>query len=138
MRITTGATAAALSGLAGLHIAWGLGSPFPSANRTELADTVAGTKVVPSAPQCFAVAGALVGAAALVTDALPLARRQRTIGASGAALVLGMRGVLGVAGQTSRIVPWTPSDRFTKLDRRYYGPLCLALSAGVWSSLRSD
>ncbi len=72
----------------------------------------------------------------MVVDVLPLNRRLRRTGAAGTALALGTRGALGVAGRTGTIVPWSPSERFTKLDRRFYGPLCLALSAGSLSSLQ--
>ena len=137
MRIGSVVTAAALSGISGLHVAWGLGSSFPSSDHLSLADTVAGTSAVPGAPECFAVAGSLLGAATLVMDVLPLNPRLRGVGVAGAALVLGARGVLGVLGRTGTIVPWTPSERFTNLDKRYYGPLCLALSAGALSSLKS-
>jgi hypothetical protein len=136
MHIGSVVTAAALAGISGLHIAWGLGSSFPSLDRESLADTVAGTSAVPGAPECFAVAASLLGAAALVADVLPLNRRLRGAGVAGTALVLGTRGVLGVSGRTGTIVSWTPSERFTKLDRRYYGPLCLALSAGALSALK--
>lgn len=137
MRIGSLATATALAGISALHIGWGRGSSFPSSDRETLADTVAGTTVVPGPSECFAVAGSLLSAAALIMDVVPLNRRVRGMGVAGAALVLGTRGVLGVTGRTGTIVPWTPSERFTELDRRYYGPLCLALSAGAFSSLKS-
>ena len=137
MRIGSVVTAAALAGISGLHVAWGLESSFPSSDHESLADSVAGTTAVPDPPECFAVAASLLGAATLVMDVLPLNRRLRGAGVSAVALVLGTRGVLGVLGRTGTIVPWTPSERFTKLDRRYYGPLCLALSAGALSSLKS-
>ena len=117
---------------------WGLGSSFPSADRQSLAETVAGTDRMPAAPECFVVAGALASAAGLILDVLPLNRQLRTVGVTGAAMVLATRGVLGVLGQTNTLVPWTPSDGFKELDRKYYGPLCLALSVGALSSLKTE
>jgi len=136
MRIDRLVTAGVLAGISGLHVAWGLGSSFPSSDRESLADTTAGSTEMPPAPACFAVAGLLAGAASLVMDALPVNERLRRAGVAGVGLVLGARGVLGVAGHTGTAMPWDTSERFTKLDRRYYGPLCLALSAGALSSLR--
>ncbi len=124
-------TATALAGLAALHTAWGLGSSFPFRDRATLADTVAGTRTAPQPRECFAVAGLLLTAAALVSDVAAVPVTARRVGALGVATVLGGRGLLGIAGLTGTVVPWTPSDRFTRLDRRFYGPLCLALAAGA-------
>lgn len=125
------ATSAVLAGLSTLHAAWGFGSSFPFRDHTTLADTVAGARTVPRSRECFAVAGLLLTAAALVSDAVPLRADVRRLGALGVATVLGGRGILGLTGRTDTVVPWTPSDRFTRLDRRYYGPLCLALAVGA-------
>ncbi len=138
MRIVRSATAAVLAAISGLHVAWGLGSSFPSSDRTTLADTTAGAPELAPPPACFAVAGLLATAATLVLDVLPLSRRLRNAGVSVLALVLGARGTFGVMGQTGKIVPWTPSERFNSIDRKYYGPLCLGLSAGALASLRSE
>jgi hypothetical protein len=125
------ATAVVLASLSALHAAWGFGSAFPFRDHATLADTVAGTRAVPQPRACLAVAGLLLTAAAIVDDALPLRADLRRVGALGVGGVLGARGVLGVAGRTDLVVSWTPSARFVRLDRRYYGPLCLALSAGA-------
>lgn len=96
-----------------------------------LADTVAGSRAVPRPRDSFAVAVLLLTSAALVSGAPPLRADVRRVGALGVAAVLGGRGVLGMARRTAMIVPWTPSDRFVRLDQHYYGPLCLALAAGA-------
>lgn len=129
-------TAVALSAIAGLHVAWGAGSSFPFSDPAVLADRVAGTTSTPRPPECFAVAGFLLAAAGIVGGVLPLTPRVRHVGCLGVAAVLGGRGVLGVSGRTGAVVPWAPSAAFDRLDRRYYGPLCLALAGGAVSSAR--
>ena len=120
-----------LAGMSALHTMWGLGSSFPFRDHATLADTVAGTRDVPQPRDCFAVAGLLLTSAALVSVALPLQADVRRVGAVGVATVLGGRGVLGMARRTAMVVPWTPSERFVRLDQHYYGPLCLALATGA-------
>lgn len=134
--IATATTSSTLAALSALHTGWGLGASFPFASREQLADSVAGTSEVPGPPECFAVAALLTGAAALVADVAPVGPTTRRIGLAGVALVLGGRGAAGVAGRTGSIVPWTPSAHFDRLDRRYYGPLCLLLAAGALVSAR--
>ena len=130
------ATVGVLGGLGALHAAWAAGSSFPMKGRSELAAVIAGTDVVPPARECLAVAGALGAAAILVADAVPLLRSVRQVGVATVTGVLAVRGGCGIAGETERLVPWTPSARFVQLDRKYYGPLCLALSLGAARSLR--
>lgn len=131
VRPTGSVAAAALAGIAGLHVAWGLGSSFPFASRDELADAVVGTPDVPPPAACYAVAGALVAASALTAD-LPIApRRVRRLGRAGVAAVLGARGIMGLAGRTDLAAPGSSSPRFRRLDRRCFAPLCLLLAAGT-------
>jgi Protein of unknown function (DUF3995) len=120
--------AVGLGALAGLHAAWGLGASWPLADREALADAVVGRADVPPAAACWAVAGAL-GAAAALVDGRPRALpRLRRAGAAGVVLVLTCRGLLGLAGRTDVVSPGSSSARFRELDRRYYSPLCLALA----------
>lgn len=136
-RAATKSTAATLAGLAGLHVAWGCGSSVPFTDRRSLARAVAGTAEPPPARECFAVAGLLATAAALVADVGPLGTGWRRLGTIGVTVVLAARGALGLARRTGAIVPWTPSEEFVALDRRYYGPLCLALAVGSAASIRA-
>ena len=136
MRLVTGATAVSLAAIGALHGLWATGSTFPFPDEQTMADTVAGTTRAPGVPETVAVAGLLTAAAALVTDIAPLPRTIRRLGVGVVATVLAARGALGLAGRTDVLVPWTPSDRFVELDRRYYSPLCLALAAGAAVSLR--
>lgn len=123
----------ALIGVAGLHVLWGMGSAWPAADRSRLADAVAGTVEMPAAEACFGVAVALAAAAALVAGAGVQYRLLRVARAGiGAGLV--SRGVMGVTGRTVLLVPWTPSRQFCDLDRRFYGPFCLALGGSILTS----
>jgi hypothetical protein len=123
--------AATLAAIGGLHVAWGRGATLPFATRDELADAVVGRRSVPPPTACNAVAASLFAAAALVADAPVAPRGVRRLGRGVVATVLGVRGVLGVAGRTDLLSPGSASPRFRELDRRFYGPLCIALAFGA-------
>jgi hypothetical protein len=131
-----------LFGLAGLHAVWGAGSAWPFPGRRELADAVVGTAEVPGPAACFAVSGALAVAGALVAgwpSRRPLLRR---LGVAGAVGVLAGRGALGLSGQTRLVSPASTSETFSRLDRRVYSPLCLALASAsalsAWPAKRTQ
>ena len=128
-------TATVLVAIAGLHVAWGMGSSYPFQSRDELADSVVGTSEVPSPMACMAVAGLLVLAAALVAGFPPLPKRVRTIALRVVTAVLTTRGVAGALGRTSTLAPGSDSPTFARLDKRLYSPLCLWLAAGVRRSI---
>jgi hypothetical protein len=123
-------TGGVLAAVALLHVAWGLGSAFPFRSRRQLADAVIGSPLVPPASACFAVAGALATGAALVTDVIPVRPRLRRAALVGMAGVFAARGVLGFWGKTAMVSPGSRSDRFVRLDRRIYAPVCLGVSIG--------
>jgi hypothetical protein len=127
-------TAGTLFGVAALHAAWGAGKSFPFRDREHLADAVVGNAAVPPAPACYAVAGALTAAAALVQGFPAGHPTLRRVGLLGVAVVLGGRGVLGLTGRTDLVSPARTSARFRRLDRNLYSPLCLALASGAWSA----
>lgn len=133
--VISGSTSGVLSGLAALHVAWGLGSTWPCADADALAETVVGGSTVPPPVACFAVAGALGTAAALVSGVPTRFPRLLTLGQAGVASVLGARLVLGFLGRANLVSPDAPSPQFQRLDRRLYSPLCLALAAGAARSL---
>ena len=120
--------------MAALHALWGLGSSFPSRDRVQLADAVAGVEAMPPASACFVVAGALAASAALVAGAGGQ-DRLAFWARSAVAAALGLRGLAGVTGSTGLLVPWSPSANFQDRDRRRYGPFYLALSAAVALSM---
>jgi len=105
-------------------------------NRSELADTIAGTQDVPGTAECLTVAAALGVSGLLVADAVPISAPVRQVALACAASVLAIRGLAGLTGQTHRLVPWTPSPTFTAIDRKYYGSLCVALAVGIGAATR--
>jgi Protein of unknown function (DUF3995) len=129
-RAASVAGAAVLAGLSALHLAWAAGSSWPAHDRAELAQVAAGTGELPGPVPCLQVAAVLAGAAALVAGVggdRPVARLGRAAVAAGFLT----RGVAGLTGSTHRLVSWTPAERFTRLDRRYYGPLCCAIGVAA-------
>jgi hypothetical protein len=130
MRITAHMTAGALAALSALHLAWGFGSSIPFRSRDELADAVVGTTAVPPPLSCFAVAGALAVGAALAAGVAPVPPALRRTVLCVMAAVLGLRGALGLLGKTDALSPGSNSERFLRLDRQIYSPLCVALSLG--------
>ncbi len=133
-QVTSVAASGVLFALAALHAAWGTGSAWPFPSRRELADAVIGTAEVPTPAACFAVSGALAAAGALVAGWPRNRPVLRRIGVAGAVGVLAGRGALGLSGQTRLVSPASLSERFSRLDRRVYSPLCLALASASASS----
>jgi hypothetical protein len=129
-------TAATLIGLAALHVAWGRGSSFPLADRSDLAEAVVGTSIAPGPLRCFGVAAALLVAASAVQNRPRWPTRPRRLALVGIAGVLGCRGLLGLAGKTNVVSPGSNGVRFRRLDRRFYAPLCFGLAGGVLSADR--
>lgn len=131
--------AGALGAIGVLHAVW-MRTPWPLGSPAEFADTVVGVGVerLPTPAMCAEVAVALGAASYLVgarAGVLPAVgpRLLRTAGAgavSGVLLARGVGGLLlfGPAGPGRRIAR---TERFLRLDRRYYSPLCLALGTGA-------
>ena len=128
------ATGAALGLLGVLHVAWGLGSPFPFRERDELADAVIGSVSVPSTTSCLGVAALLAIASGTVTKAIPMPPSLRRPALTILTLVFALRSALGFSAKTSLLSPASVSPRFQRLDRRYFAPLCLALALGSWAA----
>jgi hypothetical protein len=132
------AAAAALLGLASLHVAWAFGGSWPAEDRAALADLMArraGGSVPPPAA-CLVVAMLLGSSSAFVAGRPRRTARPRRIGAMCVAGVLALRGSCGLMGRTDLLSPGSTSPGFRRLDRRYYSPLCLALAAAAMSSAR--
>jgi hypothetical protein len=122
------AASAGLLAAAALHAAWGAGSAWPFRDRAALADAVIGAAEVPGPGACLAVSCALAVAGALAAGWPARHPGLRQAGISAVAAVLAARGALGLAGRTRLVSPVSVSARFTRLDRRVYSPLCLALA----------
>jgi hypothetical protein len=129
-------TSVVLAGIAAVHMAWGFGSWFPFGSKAELADAVVGSHDVNGPGACHAVASALLVASGLVADVPIGPRSLRRAGRLGVITVLTARGLTGVFGRTDLLFPRSTSPSFRRLDRRLYGPLCLALAAGAATSNR--
>ncbi|MFE7591759.1 DUF3995 domain-containing protein [Kitasatospora sp. NPDC057512] len=133
VRVAGGVVAAALGATGVLHAVWAV-TPWPLGSAEEFADVVVGRgEGVPPVGACLAVAGALGAGAYLVgaeAGVLPGVgpRRVRRTGVGVVAGVLLARGVAGpvVFGRVS-----ARSERFRRLNVRYYSPLCVALGAGA-------
>ncbi|MGW4894509.1 DUF3995 domain-containing protein [Kitasatospora sp. NPDC004240] len=126
--------AAALAGTGALHAVWTT-TPWPLRTPKDFADTVVGGgEGVPSVAACLTVAGALSTAAYVVgarSGVLPTAGPAwlRAAGAGAAAAALLARGAAGPVLFGRGMIART--DRFRRMDSRYYSPLCLALGAGA-------
>lgn len=123
-------SAAGLAAIAGLHCVWATGSPWPLRSRRALTEQVVGRSSQPPSPSaCLAVAALLAVAAGLL-DGHPRSRPEISrVGSAGVIAVLGLRGVLGLAGRTDLVSPGSTSSAFRSRDRWVYGPTCLALAA---------
>jgi len=84
---------------------------------------------------CFAVAGALATGTALVANVIPMPPPIRRLSLLGMAAVFGVRGALGFSGKTALVSPGSDSEKFVRLDRRIYAPICLGLSVGSLVSI---
>lgn len=133
---TSRLTGVTLASLAGLHAAWGLGSSFPFRERLQLADAVVGTTDVPPRSACFAVACLLALASATVLKIVPLPRAIRRVALASLAGVFILRASAGLIGKTDLLSPGSNSERFKRLDRQFYSPLCLVLALGALRAWR--
>ncbi len=113
--------------LAALHLLWALGWWFPLAEERALARAVVGARGIERMPG--AVPSSLVVVALLFAAAWPWFGPSglKTSGLAALTLVFLGRGAASYLPAWRRIVPEQP---FATLDRRAYGPLCLALGAG--------
>lgn len=128
------ATSGALLGVGGLHLAWALGSHFPAQDERTLARSVTGDDAMPPRAASAVVGLGLVTMAAAsmpAAGAIPGARRARRV--AGVAL-LGRAAVPSVVLLNALRLP-EPAPEFVRLDRTAYRPLCLALAAGLLTSM---
>lgn len=120
-----------------LHLVWATGSPWPARTRDALADAVTGSRDgLPPAPMTVAVGAGLLGAGVLTAttarDGAPRVRNLARV-VVGAGLV--GRAVLGGHRATQVLGMAEPSERFLRLDRRFYRPLVAVLGAGALAGI---
>lgn len=123
---------AVLIPLAVLHILWGIGFWFPIEDEAQLVRTVAGfsdATEMPGAVACALVAVALMMAVTCLWWP-PGPFRFLALCVIGAVFL-----ARGAAAFTPFWRKLTPMEPFATLDRKYYGPMCLALGLGFWISL---
>jgi hypothetical protein len=124
-----------LTAIAVLHMAWGFGLCWPAHDERSLVALVIGAtgrSRMPSLARCL-IAAAAIFAAGLVALAL-----AGTIATQVPAILVTVAGVLTVLVFVGRgIAAYAPAWRrrysqqpFASMDRTWYGPLCLLLSAG--------
>jgi Protein of unknown function (DUF3995) len=130
-RLSTLTAATGLAAVGALHAVWATGSPWPLPDKRQLTDAVSGRAGYdPASPAaCLAMAGLLGTAASLVGGRPRRWPRASRIGSAGVVAVLTVRDLFGLAGRTDLISPGSESERFRRLDRRIYSPLCLTLGA---------
>ncbi len=127
--------AGVLTGVAGLHVYWGLGGVWPGTDRRDLVRRVIGHPQVPEMPGLaltLSVAAAIALTALwplLLAGLLPLALPRWLVfwGGAGIAAVFLLRGLAGASGLMRRVYTIEP---FATLNQRYYSPLCLLLGLG--------
>ena len=123
---------AILLSIAALHVLWGIGYWMPINEEAALARAVAGfagIEKMPGPVPCALVAVALLMAAASLWWPHGL---WRTCAMALIAAVFLLR---GLAPFTIFWRKLTQVEPFATLDRRYYGPLCLALGLGFVSQI---
>jgi hypothetical protein len=125
------AASAGLGAAAALHTAWAVGSPWPAADRDQLADLVVGRRPFPSATLTWGVVGLLATAAGITAAAATTASPGPgvRVGARGVGSVLLARGVGGLLVSSTQARDATAA--FRHHDLHIYSPLCLALGTAA-------
>ena len=128
MTILAAVISALLGLVALLHMFWGFGIWVPIRDEARLTRTVVGARGVTRMPgpiPCFLVASGLLFVALAVW--LPPGILHAALLWPAMAIFVG-RGLMTYAGCWRRLSPVQP---FARYDRLIYGPLCLALGAGL-------
>ena len=121
-----------LSALSALHAAWAAGSPWPAKNTEQLANAVVGqTVAMPAAAPTAIVAAGAAGASVLASGVLGVGHVQSlTLRALGTGLML--RAILGGDAALAALKLPPSSDKFRRLDNRYYRPFAAVLGVSLW------
>lgn len=125
--------AAALFALSAIHLYWGLGGRWPGHDEASMVEHVVGRTRgmrAPGLPASTGVALALAAGGALVAATLTTTPWDGWLKAARWALfaVFAGRGLATYAPPVFRYAEGTP---FATLNRRAYGPLCLAIALGI-------
>jgi hypothetical protein len=125
--------AAALFALSGIHLYWGFGGRWPGHDEASMVEHVVGRTRGMRAPGFLASAGvaaALAAGGVLVLFSLTPTAWDGALSAARWALfaVFAGRGLASYVPPVFRYAGGTP---FATLNRRAYGPLCLAIALGI-------
>ncbi len=127
-----------LSVIALLHAAWGFGLRWPARDERGLVALVIGAtgrSHMPSLVECLRAAGAIFAAglvALLLAGVIAVPLPPLLVMLAGAAVTLVFTG-RGIAAYVPAWRKRFAQQPFARLDRRYYGPLCLLLAlAFAW------
>ncbi|CAN5466527.1 DUF3995 domain-containing protein [soil metagenome] len=125
--------AAALFALAGIHLYWGFGGRWPGHDEASLVEHVVGRTRGMGAPGLLAsvaVALALAAGGVLVLTSLAKTPWDGWLQAARWILFLVFAG-RGVAAYVPAVFRYAEGTPFATLNRRAYGPLCLAIGLGI-------
>jgi hypothetical protein len=132
--LLAGLVAGVLFLLAAVHLYWGFGGRWPGHDETSMVEHVVGRTRGMKAPGLVAsaaVALALaIGGGLVLASALPPTRLEPWLRAArwGLFVVFAGRGLATYVPPVFRYAEGTP---FWRLNRRAYGPLCLAIALGI-------
>lgn len=118
--------------IAAVHVLWAIGYWFPIPDEAALCRAVVGVTgqvKMPGAVPCALVVAALL-LAVMCLWWPPGVPRSMAVGVIGAVFIA--RGAATYAAFWRNL---TPIEPFATLDRRYYGPLCLAIGLGFMASV---
>ncbi|MCK8463902.1 DUF3995 domain-containing protein [Aliiroseovarius sp. S1339] len=122
--------------IAAIHMVWGAGLTWPVANEALLARTVVGQKGIAHMPPgwaSFAVAGALGVATVITADLIGWVGLLPSWITRGAVwMMVAVFAIRGAASYVLALLRVPVEEPFARLDLILYGPLCLAIAAGLW------
>jgi hypothetical protein len=125
--------AAALFALSGLHLYWGFGGRWPGHDETSMVEHVVGRTRGMRAPGLLAstaVALALAAGGALVLASLTSTGWDGWLQA-GRWILFAVFAGRGLATYVPPVFRYAEGTPFATLNRRAYGPLCLAIALGI-------
>jgi hypothetical protein len=125
--------AAALFALSGLHLYWGFGGRWPGHDEASMVEHVVGRTRGMRAPGLLASAGvaaALAAGGALILASLAPTAWDGWLRAARWVLFLVFAG-RGLATYVPPVFRYAEGTPFATLNRRAYGPLCLAIALGI-------
>jgi hypothetical protein len=128
--------AGVLFALAGLHLYWAFGGRWPGHDEASLVERVVGRTRgmrAPSPAACATVALALAAGGGLVLAAGPPATPYAPLLSAGRWALFAVFAGRGLAAYVPPIFRYAEGTPFSALNRRAYGPLCLAIALGIFS-----